>query len=552
MGVLTPFFNLFKPAKTDPQKVQKLNENFDIIDTEMHKPPLTVNGIEPDPETRDLEVTTVPLADNLTSEEAQINTGTYIIRTSGGEASIANGAAMLSDIKGGMVKTGYVPESIQMSVTQADPSSEDPISATLDHDTFVEAASTSGTYSFIYSNAWSVDPASYGITVTGTPVAGDQIIIVYVKENRGTIITASPTSFVSTGWNLYNHAAGYARVADYSSEYGFMIEGTYTALKFAETLSGEQTTITPVDGYFTVPSDGYVFVTGGNDTDTEIWMTWSDWIEEANGGVFEPYSQTSVDLSGVMVNFPDGLMNIGNVYDEINLNIGRAYSRIEKMEYTESNLEAVIASGVPYDTDTGYIYAVRVSPVTYTISLDGEYTVNEHGMEMFLGTSVDLIASSVYGNDLKGKLRRDVLTISQQTLTAAQQAQVQENIGINVKNNLTTTAAGYILDARQGKVLKDLIDEKAEIVTLASVSANSNKTYTVSNTARILLVALGSSTSKNAWLVNCASGTVSVMALVASGSVISAESTAANKLKLTNTGANGAGVYALCLQGTIE
>jgi hypothetical protein len=437
MSILTPIFNLFKLQKSDPYAISQFNENMDIIDTEMAKPPLTVNGISPDPETRDLEVTTVPLADNLTSEEAQINTGTYVIRTSGGEASIAAGAAMLSDIKGGMIKTGYVAESIQMSVTQADPSTEDPISATLDHDTFIEAASTSGTYTFLYSNAWSVDPATYGITVTGTPVAGDKIDVVYVKLNRGTITTASPTSFVSTGWNLYNHAAGYARVVDYSSEYGFMIEGTYTALKFSETLSGEQTTITPVNGYFTVPSDGYVFVTGGNDTDTEIWMTWSDWTEEANGGVFEPYTQTSVDLSGVMVNFPDGLMKIGNVYDEINLNIGRAYSRIEKMEYTEANLEAVIASGVPYDTDTGYIYAVRVSPVTYTISLDGEYTVSDHGVEMFLGTSVDLTASSVYGNDLKGKLRRDVVTISQQTLTSTQQAQVLHNIGAASQTDVT-------------------------------------------------------------------------------------------------------------------
>lgn len=429
MSILTPIFNLFKLQKVDPYAISQFNENMDIIDTEMAKPPLTVNGISPDPETRDLEVTTVPLADNLTSDEAQINTGTYIIRISGGEASIADGAAMLSDIKGGMVKTGYVEESIRISVTQADPTSEEPITATIDRDTFVEAASTSGTYTFLYSNAWSVDPATYGITVTGTPVAGDQIVVVYVKLNRGTITTATPTSFVSTGWNLYNHAAGYARVVDYSSEYGFMIEGTYTALKFSETLSGEQITITPVDGYFTVPSDGYVFVTGGNDTDTTIWMTCSDWTEEANGGVFEAYTQTSIDLSGVMVNFPDGMMNIGNVYDEINLNIGRAYSRIEKMEYTDANLEAVIASGVPYDTDTGYIYAVRVSPVTYNISLDGEYTVSDHGMEMFLGTSVGLTASSVYGNDLKGKLRRDVLTISQQTLTSAQQAQVLENIG---------------------------------------------------------------------------------------------------------------------------
>lgn len=432
MSILTPFFNLIKPAKNDPTAIAQINSNMDTIDTEMHRPPLTVNGIEPNSTTRNLEITTVPLADNLTTEEAQINTGTYVLRTSGGEASIADGSAWLSSLQGNQVKTGYVAESLEMSVTLADPTTEDPISASLDRDTFIEEVTSSQTITLTYSNAWDADPATYGITVTGTPVAGDKITVVYVKENRGTITTATPSSFVSTGWNLYNHTAGYARVVDYSTEYGFMISGTYTALAFAETLSGEQTTITPVDGYFTLPagaSDGYVFVTGGNATDTEIWMTWSDWTEEANSGTFAAYSQTTIDLSGVMVDFPDGLMRIGNYYDEINLNTQLAYSRVQKLQYTEENLAGVIASGVPYDTDANYIYAVRTSPVTYTISLDGEYTVSDHGMEWFVGTTVPVTGTSLYGQDLKGKLRRDVLTISQQTLTAAQKTQVLSNIG---------------------------------------------------------------------------------------------------------------------------
>lgn len=442
MSILTPFFNLIKPAKTDPTAISQINDNMDTIDTEMHRPPLTVNEIEPDPVTRDIHITTVPLADNLSSDEAQINQGTYIIRTSGGEASIADGSAWLSEIRGNMVKTGYVAESLQMTVTPATrEEGEEPITATIDRDTFVAYVSTSGTTTLTYTTEWSADPANYGITVTGTPVDGDEIVVVYVKENRGTITTATPSSFLSTGWNLYNHTAGYARVVNYSSEYGFMIDGTYTGLAFATTLSGEQTEITPVDGYFTLPAgaeDGYVFVTGGNATDTEIWMTWSDWTEEANGGVFEAYSQTTIDLSGVMVNFPDGLMRIGNTYDEINLNTQRAYSRIEKMQYTAENLAGVIASGVPYDTDTSYIYAVRVAPATYTITLDGGYTCSDHGLEMFIGTSIPVTASSLYGNDLKGKLRRDVLTISQQTLTSGQKAQVKSNLGFANQSDLDT------------------------------------------------------------------------------------------------------------------
>ena len=462
MSILTPFFNLIKPAKTDPTAIAQINSNMDVIDTEMHRPPLTVNDIEPDPETRNIPITTVPLADNLTSDEAQINQGTYIIRTSGGEASIADGSAWLSDLRGNMVKTGYVPESLNMTVTPvAREEGEEPITATIDRDTFVAYVTESGTITLTYTSEWSADPALYGITVDGTPVGGDQIVVVYVKENRGTITTATPSSFVSTGWNLYNQSAGYAHVVNYSSEYGFMIDGTYTALKFAETLSGEQVDITPVDGYFTIPAEsGYVFVTGGNATDTEIWMTWSDWTEEANGGVFEAYSQTTIDLSGVMVDFPYGLMRIGNTYDEINLNTLRAYSRIERMAYTAENLAGVIASGVPYDTDANYIYAVRVAPATFTISLSGEYTCSDHGIEMFVGTSVPVTASSLYGNDLKGKLRRDVLTMSQQTLTAAQKSQVKTNLGFANQSDLDTlnSKIGVIVGANRYE-FKALADE---------------------------------------------------------------------------------------------
>lgn len=445
----TAFFNLIKLIKGDPYTFDEFNHNMDIIDTEMHKPPLTVNEMEPD-EGRNIQIDTVPLADNLTSDEAQLNTGTFIIRTSGGEASIANGSAWLTSIHGNMSKSGYVAEQLNMEVDS------EAITAVLNRDDFVEAASTSGTYEFIYIDSWDVDPATYGITITGTPDRGDNITVTYVKENRGTITTAIPTSFISTGWNLYNHTAGYARVVNYSEEYGFMISGTYTALEFAETISGTRETITPVNGYFTVPADGYVFVTGGNGTDTAIWMTWSDWTDEPNGGTFEAYSQTVIDLSGLMVSFPDGLMRIGNVYDEINLNTQRAYSRIERMEYTQENLDAVILSGVPYETDQNYIYAVRTVPVTMVISLAGDYTVSDHGIEMFNGTLIPVTASALYGQDLKGKLRRDVLTLSQQDISWAQKQQVFSNLGLGNAARSGSTSAPLDADRPSYGYLSDL------------------------------------------------------------------------------------------------
>ena len=438
MSILTPFFNLIKPAKTDPQAVAQLNSNFDTIDTEMHKPPLTVNGISPDSATRDLTLQEVPLAANLTSDEAQNSFGTYVERSTGGAASISNGNAWLVTIKGNSVKTGYVAESLQMTVSPAERSGDVPITATIDRDTFVSYVSISGTTTLTYTTSWSADPTLYGITVTGTPINGDVITVVYVKENRGTISSTTPTSFNSTGWNLYNNSTGYARVVNYSEEYGLCVTGTYSSLEFAETVNGSRTSITPVDGFFSVPSDGYVFVSGGNSTDTAIFMTWSDWVDPDNRPSFAAYSVSTISIADIMVSFPIGLLSVGAVRDEINLNAQKAISRIQRLNYTAENLAAVIASGVAYDTDTSFIYAVRESYVMFDISVSGDYTASDHGIEFLAGTSVPAEIETLYGQDLKNKLRRDVLTISAQALTSGQQAQARTNIGAASASDVAT------------------------------------------------------------------------------------------------------------------
>lgn len=422
MGVLTSFFDLIKPAKTDPAAIGVINDDLDIIDEELHKPPLTVNDTAPDA-SRNIQIETVPLADNLTSDTAQLNTGTFRIRTSGGAASISDGAAWLTDVRGHMEKTGYVAEVLECTC------SNDALTVAIDRETFLVAVAASTVITLNYSGGWSEDPANYGVTVTGSPASGDQIVITYTQENRGTITPAAPTSFISTGWNLFDFSKGYARVTDYSDEYGYMIDGTYTGLQFAETLTGQRTTITPVNGFFVVPGTGYLFVIGGNDTDTAVWAAWGDWTDEANGGVWEAYTESVIDLSGIMVNFPNGLMRVENYYDEINLNTSRAISRIDRMEYSDENLALIVSLGVPYETDTNWIYYPRTEPATYVVSLSGEYTVDDHGTELFTGSAVPVTASILYGQDLKGKLLRDTVTISAQELTEAQKAQVRENIG---------------------------------------------------------------------------------------------------------------------------
>lgn len=524
MSVLTTFFNLIKPAKTDGVKVSDFNANMDIIDTEMHKPPLTVNGVLPDETNRNIEIESVPIADNLSSDEAQFNQGTFLIRTSGGGTSVADGTASLSTIKGNMVKTGYVAEELNMVVDaapreapaaitatldaaafvayvgsagtytltyttawSADPTlygitvtntpvSGDsivvywdgettpemtvnavvrpvpaPITATLNRDTFVAYVNNSGTITLTYGTAWSANPALYGVTVYNTPISGDKIILTYVKENRGTLTPVAVSVFNSTGWNLYDNSTGYARVCRYSDEYGYKIGGTYSLVKFATTPSGTQSAVTVENGYFNVPSDGYIIVTGGNNT-TYIYPTWSDWVEGYEGN-FEAYADDTVDLTEIMVNFGNGLLSVGDVRDEINFNTQKSISRIERLAYNATNLATAQSSGRPYDTDTNYIYLVRAQTVEVNFTVDPTYIVSDHGTEFFTAsTTTPPVTEIIYGDNLKDKLRSDVLTISQQTLSSNQKNQVLANIGALGKsiptysgnlNNISETGMVY-------------------------------------------------------------------------------------------------------------
>lgn len=427
----TTHLNLVKQDPNTVPDYQVGDSNLDTLDTEIWARGKRFNGTAVS-EDGEFHVNSIPYAENLETSFAQKSEETYIIRSSGGEASINNGDAWLTTIKGNCTHTGFVPQSVDMTVTPMEREEGEPITATIDEDTFVSYVESSGTTTLTYSTAWSADPSLYGITVTGTPIAGDVITVVYVKEERGTITQSNPQKFVSTGWNLYDHSNARARVVKYSdlSGYGFKISGTYSILEFSETLTGARTTITPVSGYFAVPSDGYVFVTGGSNADTAIWMTWSDWGTTANGGVFAPYVEYEVDFSTFMSgNFPYGLLAVGTVRDEINFNTGTAISRVERQAYTDANLANAKASGRQYEYDENYIYLERASDVTYTVSVEGVYTADDHGMEWFTGTDVAVFAETIYGANLKNKLERDVLTISQQTLTSSEQSQVRTNIG---------------------------------------------------------------------------------------------------------------------------
>lgn len=461
MASETPNIHLIKQAGTEVGDYEITNENWDILDEEIGKRGTTVNGNGPDA-TGNYLVDDVQFAHQIVADDAQQSSGEFLFRTTGGEASLSDGPAKLVSMFGRSVHTGAVEESIQITVDAVPrEEGEDSIAVeSFDRDTFVAYVSVSGTTTLSYTDAWSANPSLYGLTLVGTPVSGDQIVIVYVKEDRGLITMSDPSSFTSTGWNLYDNTTGRARVKKYSSEYGFLIGGAYTTLQFAATIDGTKTTISPVSGYFTIPSDGYLFVTGGNSTTTYILMTWSDW-EEGYDGDWQAYTESTISLTTIMANFPYGLMQVQGVSDEINFGMGKAISRVGRMAYTAENVAIAEASGRPWDADENYIYIVRSSEITYSISETGDYTASDHGEEIITGSEVPVYIQTLYGQNLVDKLRTDVLTKSS-----------------DLVNNLTTNDPTKALSAAQGYALNSKIAKSSETVLKANASyTNGNITF---------------------------------------------------------------------------
>lgn len=411
----------------------------------------SVNGTTADGN-GNVQISEVDFAQNLTSDQSQASVGSFILRTTGGSRSVKSGNAQIQEVRGAMIHTGVEQESITYSVEGTGITYDD---VSIDRDAFVEAMEeTSGTLELAYTSDWNENPADYGITVTGSPVEGDMITVVYVAEDRGTITPATPTAVKATGWNLYNNAVGYARVVGYDGRYHF--GGAGTLLQFSATLNGEKSTITPENNSFTVPGDGFVWVTGGDSTTTYITTEWTDWGAGPDVA-FEAYTEKTVNLATVLgTYFPNGLLAVGTVYDSISLSQNKAISRIERITYDPDDLADIIASGRAWDADENYIYVVRQSQVENTISVNGQFTASDHGIELIEGTEVAPTVVILYGQNLKAKLTSDVVTISQQTLTEAQKEQVKENIGVietfgwparevikEVKNGNTTVGYMY-------------------------------------------------------------------------------------------------------------
>ena len=383
--------------------------------------------------------------------------------------------------------------------------------ATVTPDTWFGAVTESGTYVFTYSStalSWQYDDTNislntYGLVVSGSAAANDTITVTtvvgtpnstvrvdYTKYNPGTIIIPTPATFSATGFNHFDKATMYIADATISGGKITSNAGTYICYCRCTPASesgwaaysdggdirgigwcattptiGADVTTTGVD-YSTILStvpvtaDGYVVVATVGMDDLMIHPRWSGAADNPQDVGYDSSYVAYTAPSTITIPTEDveetdlptatwGMAAVGAVADRLNLDAGTYIQKVDRLANTTSNMSYVVGLDMAYEYDDNYIYYVLPSPITYTVDIDPVYIVNDWGTEEFIGTTVAVGAQTLYGQNLRDKLRTDVLTISEQQppLTKAQTNQVYENLSLNSFHlSGTITELPYIIE----------------------------------------------------------------------------------------------------------
>jgi len=481
VNVLLNTISSGNPLNTITGASKRLLRKYDQMISDRAK---SVNGHTAD-ENGNINLQKVPLADNIYSPDNVENFDTYIYRTTAGSEDISSGEAQLSYIKGNSVVSGRVAEQIDANYTSQHTPEPEEVYTTptvaVDHTVWRSSTlgSTSGTYTFTYDgsvwkyNSSSVTLSDYGITVTGDVYSTDSFNVVYVKANQGTITVAKPTAFKASGLNWFDKSTmvisgytldasgnivassgstvGYIRNALPPDHSGFVIynaSSTLTRVGWKKTIPTAGTTGVTVTGlgivnnpqlsYVVPEEEGYIIFAYTGSPDVCAHASWS-------GG--EDVSYADYTLSTITIptkdvnnaNLPTatyGMPSVGGVADTLSFDLKMYTQYIGQMAYSAANLATVQAMGVDYDYDSTNIFYVLPTPNTFYLATEvsGVYECHDYGSEWFeCSTTTPIVAEHLYGQNLRDKLRNDVVTISPMTgdnaLTDAQKATFRSNIG---------------------------------------------------------------------------------------------------------------------------
>lgn len=398
--------------------------------------------------------------------------------------------------------------------------------ATVVPSTFFSQINTDATATFNYTqdeeesagwmfNGTLVSLTTYGISISGNPTLNDTITVVsvvgtpnstltvnYTASQQGTITVATPTVFSATGFNQFDKNSMVLTNASFSGGKIIQNSGTYACYCHAKSgvdngyvAYSESGAILDIGWCANIPTigadiittgqsvstslasipfddDGYVVVIASSTADICIHPKWSGSADTEYAAYVAPSTITipTQDTNGVdLPTATYGMPKIGTIADRINLDAGTYIQRIGRLANTSSNMDYVISLETGYDYDDNYIYYVLPSAITYNINISPIYTVNDWGTEEFLDTAVPLSAQLLYGQNLRDKLRTDVVTISEQSLSQNQKNQICTNIGAVKKAGDTMTGG---LTFRQTEIAVGDVPGNQKTISISGVDKN--------------------------------------------------------------------------------
>ena len=419
----------------------------------------SINHINPD-ESGNVTLSTVPYAENLVSPDNIHQNDTFIFRTAGGDVDLESGESDLDVIKGNCVIDGATGE-----ISVATP-------------TYFKALG------FNQFDKTSMVLNGYTINSSGQIAAQSGSYVCYVHAVGG----------LDTGYTIYSPAGYITRVGWYSEIPTSSTTGIVIAVD-GDLVTG--LTNDPISSALKASYDGYLCIAVSNTSDLNVHPKWTA-TEDTDTA---EYSESLIAIPTKDINDNNlptatyGFPAVGEVRDELSF-ANRTYTqRIGYYPYSASNLETVKALDVDYIYDSNVIFYVLPTPVIYSLAttVSSAYTVHDYGTEEFLGTDVPVNATMVYGQNLRDKLRRDVVTISKQNLSAHQKAQVQENIDATPNHLVFTEASDAPVDTLLNTIVSgnpmntimgankrllrkynDMINSKVATVNAVGPDANGN------------------------------------------------------------------------------
>lgn len=289
--------------------------------------------------------------------------------------------------------------------------------------------------------------SQYGISITtGSPIVGDDIQVVYVKEQIGVVLTSNPVALYSVGMNQFDkngtkifnnysiNSSGEITAASgsyviyfkclgeevytiYNSNastttrvgYSANVPTTSTTTTVLTTVSSSEWASTLVNdthkSHYETPGEGYLCVATTNIDGLCCHLTW----EGVNDDIYESYFDYTLAIpytdNGGQIISDYGLVKLDTTYyDEIDLENHKYYKRTTRIIYSAANLTMVQGLGVPYMYDDDYIYYGINEQIYNLAATSNAYQMSNYGTEEFLGTTLPVTANILYQNNLKDKV----------------------------------------------------------------------------------------------------------------------------------------------------